>query len=202
MPKVVSAKSETVRIFKSNFLEFFTRVHWSVPLLLYVPLVAFCLFRALNDPIGGWGALSLSLILGLVGWSLMEYLLHRYFFHFKPKSPRLQKVLYLVHEFHHEYPNDPLRLVMPPIESIPLAIVFYFGLSKLIPNPYFFPFFAGLTLGYLAYDMIHYASHHLAMKGKVGQFLKRYHLQHHFQSEKKGYGVSSPLWDYLFRTAL
>ncbi len=89
---------------------------------------------------------------------------------------------------------------MPPVLSIPLAIVIFFGLSYLLIPGVFGPFFVGFGVGYLCYDMIHYSVHHLPMKGRMGQFLKAHHLRHHFQQSDRGYGVSSPFWDLIFRT--
>jgi len=200
MSPVKSSKDETIRLFKSNFFEFFTRVHWSVPLVLFVPLVGYCLYAAAVNPKSGWETLLIGLGVGAFSWSLLEYFLHRFVFHFKPRGKRFQKFFYLIHEVHHEYPQDSFRLVMPPVESIPLAILFWFVLRVLIPDPFFYPFFAGLVLGYLSYDMTHYAVHHLPMRGKLGNFLKHHHLKHHFKNEKKGYGVSSPFWDWVFHT--
>ena len=42
--------------------------------------------------------------------------------------------------------------------------------------------------------------HHFKMNSNVGRYLKKYHLQHHFRHEKSKYGVSNPLWDYIFFT--
>ncbi len=200
MTRVVSSKDETIRLFNSNFLEFFTRVHWSVPLILYVPLVLFCLWQAWHFSSVGWLTLTGGFIAGLLFWSLLEYILHRFLFHFSPKRPFLKRVFYLIHEVHHEYPQDSLRLVMPPVESIPLAILTYFGLQALLPAYFFFPFYAGLGIGYLCYDMIHFSVHHLPMKNPLAQRLKRHHLKHHFQEPDRGYGVSSPCWDHLLGT--
>ena len=60
--------------------------------------------------------------------------------------------------------------------------------------------FAGALAGYVCYDMIHYATHHFAMRDGVWKFLKRYHMMHHFKTPEQGFGVSSPLWDLLFGT--
>jgi sterol desaturase/sphingolipid hydroxylase (fatty acid hydroxylase superfamily) len=38
------------------------------------------------------------------------------------------------------------------------------------------------------------------MKGRIGSFLRAYHLRHHYEDESTAYGVSNPLWDYIFRT--
>lgn len=200
MSPVVSTKSESIRFFKTDFCEFFSRVHWSVPLVLYVPLTLYCFYQSWIYSNGSILNLSGFFLLGLLVWSLTEYLLHRFLFHFKPKGERVRRIFYFMHEVHHEYPNDALRLVLPPVESIPLAILLYFGLSAWLPSEIFFPFFSGFLVGYLCYDMIHFSTHHLPLRGKIGQFLKKYHLRHHFQTADRGYGVSSPLWDYVFRT--
>lgn len=201
MSPVVSAKDETVRLFKSDFLEFFTRVHWSVPLIIFLPVIFYCLWRSAALPGSNGLSLLTGLFAGLFSWSLLEYFLHRFLFHFTPKSVRLKRMFYLIHEVHHEYPQDSLRLVMPPVESIPLAILFWVVLRSILPAGIFFPFYAGLGIGYLAYDMIHYSVHHLPMRNPVAQWLKRHHLKHHFQEPDRGYGVSSPWWDRVFGTS-
>jgi len=197
---VVSSKDECKRLFKSDFMEFFTRVRWSTPLILYVPLVSYCLYRAWSLPTRPVGLIIGYFFFGLLCWSLVEYFLHRFVFHFKPRANLFKRIFYLIHEVHHEYPNDSLRLVMPPIESVPLAVIFYFGLNTLLPNKVFFPYFAGLVLGYLVYDMVHYSVHHLPLKSRAGQYFKKHHVRHHFQEEDRGFGVSSPWWDRVFGT--
>ena len=36
------------------------------------------------------------------------------------------------------------------------------------------------------------------MSNTVANYLKHYHLKHHFAGEGGRYGVSSPLWDRVF----
>jgi dihydroceramide fatty acyl 2-hydroxylase len=100
---------------------------------------------------------------------------------------------------HHDYPNDATRLVMPPSVSIPLAVLFWV-LFALIFGHFAPGLSAGFAFGYVCYDSIHYATHHFAMKNRMGLWLKQYHLWHHYKDDQAGYGVSSPLWDYVFRT--
>jgi sterol desaturase/sphingolipid hydroxylase (fatty acid hydroxylase superfamily) len=107
-----------------------------------------------------------------------------------------------MHGIHHAYPNDSRRLVMPPSVSIPLAVFFYILSYLVFGNHLISPFFAGLLSGYLCYDMIHYAVHHSAAKNKFFMKIKTNHMKHHYQAPEKGYGVSQPLWDYVFRTKI
>jgi sterol desaturase/sphingolipid hydroxylase (fatty acid hydroxylase superfamily) len=62
------------------------------------------------------------------------------------------------------------------------------------------PVFAGTALGYLAYDYIHFYTHHARPRHAVGRWLRRYHLLHHHDQEEARFGVSSPLWDLVFGT--
>lgn len=195
-----SNKDESARLFRSDFLEFFTHVHWSVPIILYLPVVAYCLWRTSGDPAVGVVAAVVMFLIGVLIWTLTEYLLHRFVFHYEPKSRIGQKIHFLTHGVHHDYPNDSKRLVMPPAVSIPLALLFY-GLFNFVLGPSMvLPFFAGFIFGYICYDEIHYATHHAPMKGKVAQYLKHHHVLHHYQDPERRFGVSSPLWDHVFGT--
>lgn len=196
----VSNKDESARLFKSDFLEFFTHVHWSVPIIVYLPVVSYFLWQTHEEgSVGSYTGVSLF-VAGLLFWTLAEYLLHRFAFHYEAKSRWGQRLHFLTHGVHHDYPNDSKRLVMPPSVSIPLATLFY-GLFYAIFGPFSMKaFFAGFLLGYIFYDEIHYATHHAPLKGKVGLWLKHHHIRHHYKDPGRGYGVSSPLWDYVFGT--
>ena len=195
----VSNKNETVRMFESDFMEFFSRVHPVIPLALYLPVVGYLLYVSLWRRQLSFVAVAALFLLGILLWTLIEYLIHRYVFHYEPKTRWGKQLHFVIHGVHHDYPNDARRLVMPPAISIPLAFLF-FGLFFLIFGSLAPAVFAGLVFGYLCYDMLHYATHHLAMKSGVWLWLKQYHLRHHFKDDHVGYGISSPLWDYVFRT--
>jgi 4-hydroxysphinganine ceramide fatty acyl 2-hydroxylase len=195
----VSNKNETVRMFESDFMEFFSRVHPVTPLVLYVPVICYMLYNSVWQRQLSIVAVTALFLLGVLLWTLTEYLIHRYVFHYEPKTRWGKRLHYVIHGVHHDYPNDARRLVMPPVVSIPLAFLFY-GLFLLIFGNLTPPVFAGLVFGYVCYDMLHYATHHLAMKRGAWLWLKKYHLRHHFNDDHVGYGISSPLWDYVFRT--
>ena len=128
------------------------------------------------------------------------YVLHRFVFHWVNETSWGRRVHFVLHGVHHDYPNDKDRLVMPLGASIPLGIVFWALFSALLGRPVAEPFFAGFVLGYLAYDGTHYAIHHFNQTSRVARFLKRHHMLHHHADHDGGFGVSSPLWDYVFRT--
>ncbi len=193
----VSNKDESARLFKSDFLERFTHVHWSVPIILYVPVSVYFLTRPSTATLG---VKALLFVGGLVFWTLTEYVLHRFIFHYHPSSAWGKRLHFLAHGVHHDYPNDSTRLVMPPSVSISLATLFYGLFSLVLPAGLLSVFFAAFLLGYVCYDTIHYATHHAPMKGRIGHWLKQNHLRHHYVEDGRSFGVSTPLWDYVFGT--
>lgn len=190
----------SVKIFDNPILEAMTHVHPLVPLLLWGPVVLGLSWYALAVQNLGLAPFLIVAVAALVFWTFFEYTLHRYLFHFPAKSTFGKYLVYLFHGLHHDDPNDPTRLVFPPVPAVLIVLVVYGLFWLVIPFIYLNAFMAFFLVGYLAYDYIHYGTHHFPMKSKVGRYLKKYHLQHHFKKEDARYGVSSPLWDYVFGT--
>jgi dihydroceramide fatty acyl 2-hydroxylase len=170
-----------------------------VPALLYLPVVAVLVGYATER-------LSIGILLawGVVGyglWTLTEYWLHRVVFHFEPEDGLGAKLHWLIHGVHHEHPNDPNRLVMPPSASIPLAAIFLVLYRVLFGAPEWLAVSAGFLVGYVVYDTMHWYLHHRIPRSKVGRRLREKHLRHHFQDDTRGFGISAPYWDRVFRTA-
>jgi dihydroceramide fatty acyl 2-hydroxylase len=141
-------------------------------------------------------------VAGWLFWTLMEYWIHRLIFHFEPDSGPGARFHWIIHGVHHDHPNDPLRLVMPPSVSVPLAAAFY-GLFVLVMDSAAGSVFAsGFLLGYLVYDMTHYYLHHFTPKTRFGKVMRELHMRHHFQDDTRGFGISAPFWDYVFGTPL
>lgn len=196
--KYVSNSQESVRMFKNDLLESLSKVHFTVPLFIFVPVIAFCVYKDFQNAIGFVTFFELF-ILGLFVWTLVEYIMHRFVFHYAPADkPWAQRVHFIFHGVHHDYPSDAKRLVLPPSVSIPLATGFYFLFNAILPANDVFGFFPGFILGYLVYDISHYAIHHFNFKGSLWKKIKQHHMLHHYQDPEKGYGVSSPLWDKIF----
>ena len=201
MPKhFVSNKDESIRMFKNRFLDLVSRVHWSTPLVLYIPFTTFLLYRAFavyQLPILTVLALMAG---GVLAWTFAEYVLHRFVFHWQPPGKIGERIHFVAHGVHHDYPNDSKRLVMPPALSIPLCIVFYLLFRFTMGDAFTMAFMPGYVIGYLLYDMTHYALHHVNWKNPFFLALKEHHMVHHYHDPDNGYGVSSKLWDYIFRT--
>jgi sterol desaturase/sphingolipid hydroxylase (fatty acid hydroxylase superfamily) len=198
---------EPIRLFQSDFMEFFTHISPLVVLIIWLPVSAWLLWRAAINasPAVFPSYIPLGVLAGVLLWTFAEYTLHRYVFHFHANSDRMKRVVFLFHGIHHAQPQCKTRLVMPPAVSVPMAFVFY-GLFYLVAGlilqapQWVDPLVAGFMLGYLAYDMIHYATHHFPMRWGPLKYLKRHHMRHHFKTPDQRFGVSSPAWDVVFGT--
>jgi dihydroceramide fatty acyl 2-hydroxylase len=186
-------------MFDSRVLDALSRVHPAVPVLIFAPAITAMLAWGLSRV--SWPAMVGLAVAGYALWTLFEYWLHRIVFHFEPEDGLGARMHWIIHGVHHDHPNDPLRLVMPPAVSVPLGAV-VFGLLYLIFGERYAPGLgAGFFAGYLVYDMMHYYLHHFRPRGPLGRMLRERHMRHHFQDETRGFGISAPYWDEVFGTS-
>lgn len=186
------------RLFKSDFMEMMTKTHPFVIYSMYFPVIAFMLYYggAYKGLSVGWELLMF--ISGALFWSLFEYIMHRYVFHMVVEKPRAKRFVYTMHGVHHEYPRDKERLFMPPIPSMIIATVI-FSIMYFLMDWSALAFFPGFLFGYIMYGSMHYAIHAFAPPSWLKALWRNHHL-HHYNEPDKGFGVSSVLWDVIFRT--
>jgi dihydroceramide fatty acyl 2-hydroxylase len=179
-------------------LERFSVAHPALPFAVYFPVGLYLAWRTWGH---GYSALAVAAayLSGLFVWSLLEYGAHRGSFHHEPSTDGQVAYGYLVHGVHHAYPDDDRRWVMPLIVTLPISALIFFGF-RLALGSVGEAVFAGFIHGYLTYDMLHYFIHRGRMPTRLGRFLRQYHLAHHYAKPEAHYGVSSPLWDVVFRT--
>ena len=192
------------QLFKSRYLEIFTKTHPLVAWAMYFPLALYLNYFSIAVVGISIAATLFSFVGGIFFWTFFEYVIHRFAFHFEATSGVSRKVVYLIHGNHHEYPRDKQRLFMPPLPSILLAGTIYFiqyviafllGLQMFVAS-----FFAGFIFGYLLYGSIHYAIHAWNPPFKWMKPLWRNHHLHHYKEQDLGFCVSSTLWDRVFGT--
>jgi sterol desaturase/sphingolipid hydroxylase (fatty acid hydroxylase superfamily) len=186
-------------MFESRLLDRFTRVHPAVPPVIFGPVILAML-------IGAFARIRtyevfLLVAVGYVFWTLFEYWLHRVVFHFEPEAGVGARLHWMIHGVHHDHPNDPLRLVMPPSVSVPLGALMVWLFWLALGWDRTLAFGGGFLAGYLAYDMLHYHVHHHVPKTTLGKKLRELHMRHHFQDDETGFGISAPYWDTVFGTA-
>ena len=187
------------RIFRSQYLEMLTKTHPLVIWSMYLPLIVFLLYLDFTRFNHNFYYIVLLFSGGILCWTLFEYLMHRFAFHYVAHNPRTQRIIYIIHANHHEYPRDKERLFMPPAPSIIIAALMFI-LQYLLMGNSVFSFFPGFLLGYLLYGTMHYAIHAWNPPFKWMKPLWRNHHLHHYKEQEKGFGVSTTIWDRLFGT--
>jgi sterol desaturase/sphingolipid hydroxylase (fatty acid hydroxylase superfamily) len=190
-------RNASARMFENDFLEACSQVHPAVPFVFYIPIILTLLAWAHFTGRTTWGPTLLFIPLGWVTWDLMEYLIHRHFFHWEGRGPWTRKLHDIVHGYHHRFPDDRKRLVMPLGASIPLAIVIG-GLLALMGKPAAtIPYFCGIVAGYLFYDFTHWSSHYRPPKTAWGRAIRAHHMAHHFACPDRNFGISHRWVDVL-----
>ena len=192
--------SQSIRVFRSDFLESLTHVHPIMPLLVWTPLVVTLLWRSIFLYKIPGAEIAGMAVLGVLTWTIIEYSAHRFLFHFKAKHRITRFLVFLFHGIHHDAPQDKTRLVMPPVGAAIILAILWSLFALVIPSPWIEPFIAFFAIGYLTYDYTHYAVHHFMLRNRVARYLKSYHMQHHYKMPDRHFGVSSPLWDWVFGT--
>lgn len=197
----ITERPESPRIFENDILDAMTRTHWSTVPLLYLPASALLVWYSVTTH-----GLSLVFSLGLaaigaLAWTLTEYILHRTLFHWHPEASWGETMHFFVHGVHHDWPDDPYRLVMPPAVSMTLFVSFLLFWTTVLGS-WGWAFHGGFTFGYMCYDVLHYIQHHGRARFGWLKKLKKHHMSHHFNPDYADlrYGVSTRLWDFIFGT--
>ena len=198
-PAIKPSNIGSKKLFQNPLLELLTRTHISITLILFTILPAvFLLYGFQNGHLNALSAIILFFT-GLLAFTLVEYIMHRYLFHIEPSTPSRANIGKKIHGAHHDFPKDKDRISMPPLPQIILAS-FFFGIFYLLLGNYVFGFLPGFYVGYLLYSSIHYAIHAYQPPKNFLKVLWIHHGIHHYKNPDKAYGVSSPFWDFLFRT--
>jgi sterol desaturase/sphingolipid hydroxylase (fatty acid hydroxylase superfamily) len=139
------------------------------------------------------------IIFGLLLFTLVEYLLHRFLYHSGKDYKDEANWQYKVHGIHHDHPKEKGLLAMPIVLAILLGSFFFFLFYIILKDHTYF-FWPGFFLGYALYLFIHYKIHSQKPPKNVFKYLWKHHNLHHYVYENKAFGVSSPLWDIIFGT--
>jgi sterol desaturase/sphingolipid hydroxylase (fatty acid hydroxylase superfamily) len=192
--------NKSVQVFKNPILEKMTHAHPLTPLLVWGPIIVGLLWHSLYVLGLSMSVIAPISVSALVTWSLVEYVLHRFVFHYEGESVWSQKIHFLIHGIHHVDPNDPTRLVMPPLGGIAIAAIIFPMFRAVLGPIWVEPFLAFFLVGYLIYDYTHFAVHYFRPLTRYGKMLKNHHMQHHFAEPNSRWGVSTPIWDFVFGT--
>jgi sterol desaturase/sphingolipid hydroxylase (fatty acid hydroxylase superfamily) len=191
-----------IRLFENPVLDALTRIHPVMVAVVWIPAAA-VMFVAGLDGLDAWSATGWACA-GFVGWFVAEYVIHRWFFHFHPRSVRLARLFYYIHEHHHRYLERD-RLVAPPLMSAMIYVmllgVFSLALGLPLGFPVMWAFMAGVSVGYVVYDYVHLYMHVGRPTSRLGRYMQRCHQMHHGGRSDCWYSVSLPWFDYVWGTA-
>jgi hypothetical protein len=140
----------------------------------------------------------LAFALGALGWTLAEYALHRFVFH-GASATRLGAKEHRRHHAQVDYfaPwwQKGLATLGAAASMLVLAVIatdVAIGLS----------FTAGFITTYLLYEVLHRRAHTNPPTGPYGSWHRRNHFAHHFVDPRRGQGVTTPVWGWVFRTGI
>lgn len=199
MKRIGSARP-SIRLFENEYLEKLTRVHPAIPAVIWLPIFFLCLWRSVFVVCPRWYAYLFAITWAFMAWTLTEYFLHRFLFHWKPRNQKASRVVFLFHGNHHAHPRDASRLVMPPIVSLFIGGSVYLAAGFVLAQGLREPFFAFYIIGYLTYDYCHYFAHTARGLTGIARRLQVSHLRHHSKKGAGGFGVTTPIWDYVLGT--
>ena len=166
-----------------------------LPSLFYGILAIFCLWFGFKHDSYSLPIRGLFLSFGIVIWTFIEYLTHRFLSHLQIFSK------WHDHSIHHKDPNNPNEIVFRIRDSfLPALIIFalIYLCSESINVS--LAIFSGALIAYIIHEWIHFGSHFWKAKTRLGKFLYETHHRHHFKNPNKDFGISNPLWDFIFGT--
>jgi sterol desaturase/sphingolipid hydroxylase (fatty acid hydroxylase superfamily) len=194
-----SGNSGKKTLFSQPLLEKLSRTHISVPVTIFILFaVALLTWSIISTSLNGWMTTGMF-IAGVGSFTWVEYQMHRYIFHMAVTNELRMKWQYLIHGVHHEFPKDKGRLAMPPLVSVTVATILLL-LFRLILGDLAFSFLPGFLTGYAAYLLVHYTIHAFQPPKNFLRILWINHSIHHYKNGESVFGVSSPIWDYVYGT--
>ena len=189
----------TKQLFQNKLLERLTRTHIAVPITLFIIYSAgLLIWSVYNTSLPAVTTVALFFG-GFLLFTLIEYLVHRFVFHMVTNTKLKKSIQYHAHGVHHEFPKDKDRLAMPPWASLTISTLLLFILRFFIGD-YVFAFLPGFLIGYASYLFVHYIVHAYQPPKNMFKILWVHHGIHHYKRQDAAFGVSSPLWDVIFRT--
>lgn len=187
------------QLFKNPILEKLSRTHIAVPLTIFFLYSSALLYWSITHTSLSVGVTAGMFMLGLIAFTWVEYITHRYVFHMGTYTKLREKIQYTVHGVHHEFPRDKERLAMPPLLSITIATLLLL-LFRVMMGDLAFSFLPGFLVGYALYLSVHYMVHVYQPPKNFLKMLWVNHSVHHYKHGEYVFGVSSPLWDYVYGT--
>jgi len=182
---------------KQYLKEFFGDIHVKIMSILVLGAIIF-----IANHLDKW-ATWLAIVIGMVSYTLAEYLTHRFVFHMKPpKSAWMLRFIKRIHYDHHLEPRNLKLLFLPVWYSLPNIVIISLVVYWFIQNAKItIAFSVGIASFLLYYEWTHYLAHkEYIPKTPWGRRMKKIHLWHHYKNENYWYGVTNTAYDKVFGT--
>jgi dihydroceramide fatty acyl 2-hydroxylase len=142
-----------------------------------------------------------GIVLGLLCWTLIEYVLHRFVLHVHLQAEAVQRTIERLHLGHHREPHDEAKVTVPVYGSLPIAAALM-GIFRLMASSWevAVPLMIGSIAGYLWYETVHFRIHCSTKRGRWWRWQRSNHFFHHFREPRRCFGVTTPLWDWVCGT--
>lgn len=165
------------------------------------PLAIVMSTLALSQSALGYGTRVFWFAFGVFVWTFLEYVIHRWVFHYEPTTEVGKALMGRFHIQHHADPADQTQVCIPPV-----LVAFFWG--ALFINMVLFGgnrdasllVTCGIAIMMVIYDICHFSTHYHKATNRLLKGLKKHHMLHHFSNHSRRFGVTSPFWDYVFRT--
>jgi sterol desaturase/sphingolipid hydroxylase (fatty acid hydroxylase superfamily) len=187
------------QLFNNPVLEKLSRTHISIPLTIFFLFSSCLLYWSIAHTSLSAVQTTVMFFVGVLSFTWVEYNVHRFVFHMPTYSRVREKIQYVIHGVHHEFPKDKDRLAMPPLLSVTIATILLL-VFRLLLGDLVFSFLPGFIVGYAGYLAVHYMVHAFQPPKNFLKVLWVNHGIHHYKNGDAIFGVSSPLWDYIYGT--
>lgn len=189
------------RLFGPEWMEFFSRTPWYLIPMIWIPISIMCMMHSVQTFQHTVSGMAWRCLAGIATWHALEYVLHRFAFHYVPTSRWGITFHFLLHGIHHKYPSDPLRLVFPLLPAVGMTAFLVSTFKLILPWSELVPVASGVILGYVAYDCTHYFIHHVESRSIAWlEPLRASHMDHHYRDHDKGYGITTAFFDWILST--
>ncbi len=142
--------------------------------------------------------ITCAFLLGVTGWTLLEYVLHRFVFHASSiRGPGARE-----HRRHHaqvDYFAPAWQKGLAAVAAIALILPLAIGLAGVQPGA---AFTLGFVVMYILYEVLHRRVHTHPPRSRYGRWRRKNHFAHHFTDPRLAQGVTTPVWDAVFGTRL
>ena len=138
-----------------------------------------------------------AVLVGVVGWTLAEYLLHRFLGHDRRTWPNPFATEHIRHHSQGDYFAPTSKKALAALAALMLLGPLSAAITDIDTGIAFSCAFVGM---YVVYEILHRRAHTHAGIGAYGRFLRRHHFHHHFGNPKSNHGVTSPIWDWVAGT--